>query len=205
MTDAPTTGPVVEAPKDADAGEQTVVEKEAPTFNSHKEFQDFMDKKIQERVARVEKKYAPVVEERDKLKTTVDEWTPVIDATKTDAQRWETEKASYDEELNALRAFKADSERMNLVRQLAEDKGLPARLVSRVQGDDADSITADIDSLLEDLAESGQKISGFKPQPREQQQKQKLSPGGGEESEDELLDLAKAAEQIHARNSGFFV
>lgn len=115
---------------------------------SKEDITSFVNDKVQKRLAREKAKYDPLVQEHAKLKAEVERLKPLEDANKTDLQRWEDERANLAKELEEHRAFRAQQERNNLVREIADEKGLPTRFINRVQGDDADSITADIDDLL---------------------------------------------------------
>lgn len=115
---------------------------------SKEDITSFVNDKVQKRLAREKAKYDPILAERDTLKAEVERLKPLEDANKTDIQRWEEERANLAKELEEHRAYRAQQERTNLVREIADEKGLPARFINRVQGDDADSITADIEDLL---------------------------------------------------------
>lgn len=118
------------------------------SFKSKDDAAKWANEIVEKRLARERKKIDPIIQEHATLKSEVEELRPLRDASLTDAQRWEAEKATIKSELEELRSFKTTAERANLVREIADDKGLPAKFLSRVRGDDADSITADIEELL---------------------------------------------------------
>lgn len=130
---------------------------------------------VEKRLARERKKYDPVLQERDTLKAEIEELRPLKEATLTDSQRWESEKSALTSELEELRAFRQNAERTNLVREIAEEKGLPAKLVKWVSGDDADSITQSVEELLNDLSEVGQTVK--KPAQRKPKESDGDEPG----------------------------
>lgn len=117
-------------------------------FESKDDATNWVNDKIQKRLAREKSKFDPIVAERDILKKRVEELEPFEQATKTDTQRWEEERTNLTKELERLQGFEKQTQRENLVREIAEEKGLPTRFLKRVSGEDADSITADIEDLL---------------------------------------------------------
>lgn len=153
-------------------------------FESQDEATEWANDKIQKRLAREKKKYDPIATERDMLKSRVAELEPFEQATKSDSQRWEAERASLASELEDLKSFRAKAERNDLVREIAEDKGLPTRFFNRVQGNDAESITADIDDLLTVISDGKPtKPASRKPIETDEKPGQKGYGGGGSKSE----------------------
>lgn len=149
MSEDTTTTNAPETEADADNGDITPPEaKKWWKFNDQDDAVAWVNEKVQKRLAREKSKYDPIVSERDTLKARVAELEPFEKASQTDTQRFESERTFLTTELEELRSFRKDQERNNLVRELADDKGLPTRFISRVHGDDAESITADIDELL---------------------------------------------------------
>lgn len=144
----------------------------------------WVNDKIQKRLAREKSKYDPILQERDILKERVKELEPLEKATQTDTQRFEAERAFLTTELEELKSYKAQQDRKDLVREIADEKGLPAKFLSRVSGDDADSITADIEELLTVLNDGKPiKPGSRKPADPEEKQGQKGYGGGGSKSE----------------------
>lgn len=147
---------------------------------------EWMNDKIQKRLSREKSKYDPIVNERDTLKAEVDRLRPLEDATKTDSQRWESERENLTKELDQLRQFQRKAERDNLVREIAEDKGLPTRFLARIQGEDAESITADIEDFL-NVYNDGKPPKPASRKPVETEDKPARGYGGGG-SKDETDD-----------------
>lgn len=179
---------------DSDKTENGKVEDDKPvTFKSQAE----LDKIIQDRVAREKNKNNELVQKNATLEARVQELEPLEAATQTDTQRWEKEKKQLIDEVTELRTLKANTERSDLVREIAKDKGLPDGFLNRVSGDTPEEIEADVDSLLETL---GGSIKATKPaattKPVEAKSKaSKASHGGGDSDDDSLppiTDLALA-------------
>lgn len=126
------------------------------SFKSKEEFQAKADEIVEKRLARERRKFDPIVQEHATLKSEVEELRPLRDASLTDSQRWEAEKAAIQSELEELRSFKTTADRDNLIREIAQDKGLPEKLTRWVSGNDMDSITQSVEELLNDLSEVGQ-------------------------------------------------
>lgn len=187
---------------DADAkGDNSTPEPKAnwKNFDSKEAFDEFVSNVVEKRLARERKKFDPLVAERDTLKAEVEELRPLKKANETDAERWEKEKASFTEELETLRTFKSKAERNDLVREIADEKGLPPRLVKWVAGDDSDSITQSVDDLLNDLSEVGQ--SPKKPAQRKPKETDGDQPGdkgfsGGGSGEDDDFSVEKLLSKV---------
>lgn len=153
-------------------------------FTTKEDAVEWVNDKVQKRLAREKSKIDPVITERDTLKKRVAELEPFEQATKSDSERWEAERASLAKELEDLRSYRNQSERTNLVREIADEKGLPARFITRVQGEDADSITADIDDLMTVLNDGKQpKPATRKPQDPDATPSSKGYSGGGAKDE----------------------
>lgn len=156
---------VEEAP--ADGGDITPPEQAAWwAFQSKEAASEWANKIVETRLARERKKFDPIVTERDTLKSEVERLKPLEDASKTDAERWESEKKQFAEELDELRSFKSETERVNLIRGIAEEKGLPSKFIARVQGSTPEEITADIDDLV-NVLEDGKPKKPAARQPKE--------------------------------------
>jgi len=132
-------------------------------FDSKENAEEWANNLVTKRLARERKKYDPILEEHGKLKAEVEELRPLRAATQTDAERWEAEKSQLAQELEDLRTFQQARVREDLVRDLAEEKGLPSRFVSRIKGNDAEEIAADIDDLLNVLSLEDGKATKKKP------------------------------------------
>lgn len=138
------------------------------SFKSKDDAAKWANEIVEKRLARERKKIDPIIQEHATLKSEVEELRPLRDASLTDAQRWEAEKAAIKSELEELRSFKTTAERTNLIREIAEEKGLPARFISRVRGENADDITADIEELL-NVLEDGKPAKKPAPQRKPQE------------------------------------
>lgn len=132
-------------------------------FESKEGAEEWANNLVTKRLARERKKYDPILEEHGKLKAEVEELRPLKAATQTDAERWEAEKQQLARELEELKLFQQARQRDDLVREIAEEKGLPSRFVSRIKGNDAEEIAADIDDLLNVLSLEDGKTTKKKP------------------------------------------
>lgn len=125
-------------------------------FGSQSDAETWANDLVTKRLARQKKSQLdPVVQERDTLKAQVQELLPLKEATQTDTERWESKFNAQAEELNSLREFRSKAERDSLVRQIADEEGLPSSFLARVSGSDEDSIRDDIKSVLNALSEGG--------------------------------------------------
>lgn len=172
-------------------------------FQSQEDAQEWVNDKITKRVGREKSKMDAVAAERDTLKAEVERLKPLEDATKTDAQRWESEKSSITAELEELRSFRTKTERANLVREIAEDKGLPAKFVKYVVGDDADSITQSVEDVLNDLSEVGppKKPAQRKPKETDGDEPGDKGSGGGGSGSDDGWSVESVLEEVR-KNRG---
>lgn len=132
-------------------------------FDSKDKAEEWANNLVTKRLARERKKYDPILDEHGKLKAEVEELRPLKAATQTDSERWEAKLQEVSQELDELRSFRSARERDDLVRELAEEKGLPTRFVGRIKGGDAEEIAADIDDLLNVLSLEDGKATKKKP------------------------------------------
>jgi len=114
---------------------------EAPPAESVKDD----DGKYKSIARKQEQKYIDAAKERDELASKLAEIEK--------QQLSEVERAKHDAEeaRKQLEALKAEAEaaKLSALRtKIGAEKGLPPQLIERLQGDDADSIAADADSLL---------------------------------------------------------
>lgn len=168
---------------------------------------DLVSKRLQrERKSKLD----PIVQERDTLKAELER---IQGATKTDAQRREDELKSIKDELAEHRSYRAQQERNNLVRSIADEEGLPASFLSRVRGDDEDAIRDDIKDLLNVLSEGGSNTS-TKKTPTTKAPKAKsgggdsVSSGGGSSSDvsdDALAESILKEVEAQRKNGGLLV
>lgn len=132
-------------------------------FDTKDKAEEWANNMVTKRLARERKKYDPILDEHGKLKAEVEELRPLKAATQTDSERWEAKLQEVSQELEELRSFRSARERDDLIRDLAEEKGLPTRFVSRIKGGDAEEIAADIDDLLNVLSLEDGKATKKKP------------------------------------------
>lgn len=170
------------------------------TFKSRDHFVSAVNKIVKQRLDRNNKKYAPVVAERDTLKAKVDEWTPLIEGKQTDDQKRQAREQAQQNQIDELLGYKRSTERNELVRRIAKDKGLPEEFIPRIQGDDEDTITADIEEFVDLLPEktAGTKVSKTtKPGTKDEGKGGKRgTPGGAGTDDDETIDPQKLAASI---------
>lgn len=165
-------------------------------FESKDRAEEWANNLVTKRLARERKKFEPIVQEHATLKSEVEELRPLRDANLTDSERWESKLQAVSQELEELRSFRASREREDLVREIAEDKGLPQKFISRVRGEDADSISADIDDLLNVLSLEGGKATKpaqRKPKEIDEDSSSKargFSGGGSSDDNDEITSDA---------------
>lgn len=179
-------------------------------FESKDAVAEWGNKLVEKRLARHNEKVVnPLTQERDTLKAEVERLRPLDEATKTDSQRWEAEKATLNSELETLRSYKSTNERLNLVRDIAAEEGLPAAFVNRVTGDDEDAIREDVKDLLNALSEGGStgKVTPKQKAPKETEKPEakKLKTGNGSDDEDESTeDILKQLATMRG-NSAFML
>lgn len=168
-------------------------------FDSQTDAEKWANDLVTKRLSRHKKTSVdPVVEERDTLKAELERLRPLEDATKTDSERFEAEKARITAENVELRAFKAESVRTELVRSIADAEGLPASFIGRVGGSDEVEIREDIQDLLNALSEGGSNTGKKKPPAKAPKANDGAgdgsvsSGGGGNSDEPTDADLAKS-------------
>lgn len=168
-------------------------------FDSKDKAEEWANNLVTKRLARERKKYDPILEEHGKLKTEVEELRPLKAATQTDSERWEAKFQEVTQELEQLRSFRSARERDDLVRDLAEEKGLPSRFLNRIKGNDAEEIAADIDDLLnvlslEDGKATKKKPASLKPKAADEDESSSTGrgysgAGGGDDDEEINADV----------------
>jgi len=186
-----------------DSGENeggTEDENGAVTFDSRDDFVKAVNKIVKQRLDRNNKKYAPVVQERDTLKAKVEELLPLAEGSKTVDQKRDSEFAQLQRQIAELSDYRRTSERNELVRRIAKDKGLPEEFIPRIQGDDEDAITSDIEEFVELLPEktAGTKVSKTtKPGTKDEGKGGgKGTAGGAGRDDEEKIDPVKLASTI---------
>lgn len=180
-------------------------------FESQDQAEKWANDLVTKRLSRERKtKLDPLQQERDTLKAELDRLKPLEDATKTDFQRLEEKLNNTTSELDQLRQYRAQQERTNLVRQVADEVGIPANFLARVRGDDEDSIRQDAQDLLNALSEGGS-TPGKKTPPAKAPKESgnngggSVASGGGsssEESDDVMIKTILEQAQKERRNGG---
>ncbi|WP_054173038.1 capsid assembly scaffolding protein Gp46 family protein [Mycobacteroides immunogenum] len=131
--------PKVEAPKDEP--KKPVKEYVAP------QSQEDLDRIIADRIRRVENKY----KDYDELKDRASKYDDLEAEKGSDVEKATRRYEKAEKDLADLQATIAKRDREDLVRDIGDELGLPAKLRARVQGDDETAIRADISELLDGL------------------------------------------------------
>lgn len=109
--------------------------------------QEEFDRAVQKRIQRVEDKY----KDYDALKAQAEK-ADALEAEKgSDIEKATRRAEKSEKDFADLQVLIAKRDRDDLVRDVAEELGLPSKLRTRVQGDDEKAIRADIAELLEGL------------------------------------------------------
>lgn len=184
-------------------------------FENQEQAESWANDLVTKRLTRERKtKLDPIVQERDTLKAELETLRPLKEATQTDAERWQDQLATLTAQNQELLSYKQETSRANLVRQIAEEVGLPASLVSHINGDDEDAIRGNATDLLNALSEGGLNPGGKKTPPLKGPKPENdgggsFSPGGGgnsdEPSEAELIKSIKDEVAAQRRNGGLKV
>ncbi|AXH67813.1 head scaffolding protein [Mycobacterium phage Bromden] len=124
------------------------------TFKAITSQEDF-DKAVARRVARERKKY----EGFDDLKAKAEQFDKLEAERGTELDKAVRRAEKAEQELTGLKDKLTKAERNELVRDIADEMGLPKKLAKRVQGDSEEDIRADIEDLLEGLPKSEKKDS----------------------------------------------
>lgn len=204
VAQAPTAGPATEVEEaDEDSATETSEgdesgsegdEVEPVVFKSKDDFVKSVNNIVKTRLDRVEKKYAPVVAERDTLKEKVAELTSKHEGAKSESDMI----ASMQKQLDELTTYRSTTQRNELVREVAKEKGLPDEFIARVSGDDRDSIEEDVEQLVGLLnvkPASPPKKTTTKP-PSNEGKGGKGSGGAGGDTDDAKDDPAAIAKSV---------
>lgn len=124
-------------------GEPKVTE---TTFKAITSQEDF-DKAVARRVARERKKYDGF----EDFKTKAEQFDKLEAEKGSDIEKLTRRAEKAEQELAGLKDKLTKAERNELVRDIADEMGLPKKLAKRVQGDSEEDIRADIEDLLEGL------------------------------------------------------
>lgn len=105
------------------------------------------DGAIRNRLAREAKKY----EGYEDFKAKAAKYEELEAQQGSDIEKLTRRAEKAERERDEFKAKVSKSERLEMVRDIADELGLPKKLVSRVQGDDEEAIRADIADLLDGL------------------------------------------------------
>lgn len=148
-----------------------------------------LDRILQKRLKRQEDAFKKQFADFDKYKAEAEEFRKLQGEKSTDSERWEREKADYVAKIAAHEDQLNKLQRVNLIADLATERGLPKSMWKRVHGDTEEEIAEDIDAMIHDLGPQG----GSKD--TSTSRKGKVFGGGGE-SEDPEPDVAKLVASI---------
>lgn len=168
------------------------------TFATKADFVKHVNGIVKKRLDRETKKYAPIVAERDTLKERVAELSGA-DKDKTAADK---QIEALSKQVTDLLSYQQTTQRNELVRNIAKEHGLPDEFLARVQGDDEDSITEDVEQLVELLKIDGKpaarvtKVTKSTKPDGKDGKGGKGSDGKGGADDDAKNDLDKIAKSI---------
>lgn len=130
-----------DTPDDSDDDDNAAPE---VTFKTKADFTKHVNGIVQKRLKRETAKYEPIVKERDTLKERVGQ----LSGADKDKSQADQQIAALTKQVETLLEYQRNTQRNELVRNIAKDRGLPDEFIARVQGDDEDSITEDVDELV---------------------------------------------------------
>lgn len=153
--------------------------------------QEEFDKLLQSRISRVERKYAGF----DDLKAKAEQFDKLEAERGTDIEKLTRRAEKAEAELAAAAERLSKADRMELIRDIADDLGLPKKLVKRVQGSTEEEIRADIEDLLDGLPSGDSKKSskdeaGDKKPPSQTPKPKTTFTTTGDESDQGLAESA---------------
>lgn len=109
--------------------------------------QDAVNAFMQKRISRVEKKY----EGFEDFKAKANQFDQLEAEKGSDIEKLTRRADKAEKERDALQEKVTKAERAELVRDIADELGLPKKLIGRVRGDSEDDIRADIADLLDSV------------------------------------------------------
>ncbi len=116
----------------------------------------------------------------------------------TDAEKRDARETAKDQQIAELLAFKQNTERETMIRNLADEVGLDAKFLKFVVTDgDEDTVRTNMSDLLDALSESGTHTKQA-PKPKAPRESDKdeanfLRPGGGGPDDDDSDDAIAAS------------
>lgn len=192
-------------PDDGEKGDEPV------TFASKDEFIKHVNGIVKQRLDRNNKKYAPIVAERDTLKAEAEKRDKADLGNKSDEEQRNAREAAMQKQIDELLLDRKKSQRNELVRRVAKDKGLPEEFIPHVhiEGDDEDDIADSIESFVALLPADSKvvKAKETKPSTKDEGKGGKGTGGGSGRDNDEALDPKKLADKIgrYGRNMPYVV
>ena len=153
--------------------------------------QEEFDAKVQKRIEREKSKY----KDYDDLKAKAEALDKLEAEKGSDVEKATRRYEKAETDLADLRAQIAKRDRDDLVREIGDELGLPAKLRGRVQGDDDKAIRADIEELLEGLPKAEKPADKSGPPSNSPKEKVKLSNQSGEPPELSSDDIVKSIDR----------
>lgn len=158
------------------------------TFKAITSQEDF-DNAVKRRISREAKKY----EGYDDFKAKAEAFEKLEAEKGSDIEKLTRRAEKAETALAGIQDKLTKAERLELVRDIADELGLPKKLVKRVTGDSEEDIRADIEDLLEGLpSKKGDPDEGGskKKEPPSQAPKQKLTFTATGDESDEGLEMS---------------
>jgi hypothetical protein len=157
-------------------------------FISQKELDRILQKRLKRQEDQLLKKYS----DYEQRVSESENFRKIQDEKSTDAERWEKERDQLLSSLKERDEKLTKLERENLIADLASEKGLPKSFWKRVQGDDAEEIADDMDSIIKDLGLKADREASKEKTPRAKS----AFYGGGGETEDPDPDTDSIVSKI---------
>ena len=174
---------------EAPAEERVTDSDDDEKFISQKELDRILQKRLKRQEDQLLKKYA----DYDQRVSESENFRKIQDEKSTDSERWEKERDQLLSSLKEKDEKLTKLERENLIADLASEKGLPKGFWKRVQGEDADEIADDMDSIIKDLGIKADRESGKDKTPST---RKGAFYGGGGETEDPDPDTDSIVSKI---------
>lgn len=161
--------------------------REFAAINSQEEF----NARVQKRIERERAKF----KDYEDLKTKAAEFDKLEAEKGSDIEKANRRAEKAEKDLAELQKTIAKRDRDDLVREIGDELGLPAKLRARVQGDDDKAIRADIEDLLEGLPKQEKPADKQGPPSNSPKEKIKLANQGGEPPEISSDDIVKSIDR----------
>ena len=173
-----------------DTQERPIDDGSEEKFISQTELDRILQKRLKRQEDQLLKKYA----DYEQRVSDSEAYRKIQDEKSTDSERWEKERDKLLSSLKEKDETLTKLERANLIADLASERGLPKSFWKRVQGEGADEIAEDMDSIIKDL--------GLKADREASKEKTPSAPkkgafyGGGGETEDPDPDTDSIVSKI---------